>query len=320
MDFPIDSSLNTIQIIRNGVFSVHVLAVYEWLETCAINAYHIPFFRSIFHMHLRRLPTEIELIYPSRWNSIKVAYLLCRYYQLLVWPLVVYAYGKDHTAQTCSKLTQIVTSLLLPMQLFAPGVMLMRAYAFAGRKIEILVLLLVFYAALVGTDIWFFCFSGYPLSNIAFEFLGGTGCFPDYSRSNDSERLVIAMSASLVMDLISLSIIILYCVRIHSTRGSLGRLFISQGLSSFAVVLLVHGIALGLYFSPQTYYNGIGLPYILVISNLMACRLILDLRRKALPTETEILRQHSFLVDQAFEGSDLWVIEEDSARHPHIER
>ncbi|KAJ6485735.1 hypothetical protein C8R45DRAFT_280762 [Mycena sanguinolenta] len=298
MDFPIGPSLNTIQIIRNGVYSVYCLALYEWLEM---------------------LPTEIELIYPSRWNSIKVAYLLCRYYHLLLWPLVLYAYGGNHTAQTCSKLTRIVTSLLLPMQLFAPAVMLMRAHAFAGRNIRVLVLLLVFYAALTGIDVWFFCFNVDVLADFVFELLDGTGCFPDYAANNGGEHLLIAMGASLIMDLVSLSIIVIYCLRARSTRGSLGRLFISQGLSSFAVVLVVHSIALSLYFSPQGYYNGIGLPYILVISNLMACRIILDLRRKALPTETEILRQHSFLVDQALESNDLWVIEEDPTRYPQNE-
>ncbi|KAF8129669.1 hypothetical protein K438DRAFT_749386 [Mycena galopus ATCC 62051] len=295
MDFPLSPIQNTIQIIRHGVFSVYCLALYEWMET---------------------LPTEIELIHPSRWNSIKVAYLLCRYYPLLIWPLVIYAYDGNHTAQTCSKLTRIVTSLLLPMQLFAPGVMLMRAHAFAGRNIRILAFLLVFYAALVGIDIWFFCFNVVVLPDIIYEVLGGTGCYPDYAADKGGEHLVIAMSASLVMDMVSLSVIIIYCLRKRSTRGSLGRLFISQGLSSFTVVLLVHGIALGLYFSPQGYYNGFGLPYILVISNLMACRLIVDLRRKALPTETEIWRQNSFIVDQAFEGNDLWLIDEDSARYP----
>jgi hypothetical protein len=38
---------------------------------------------------------------------------------------------------------------------------------------------------------------------------------------------------------------------------------------------------------------------------------ILALRRKALPTETEMLRQHSRIVDKAFEGTDLWVMEEE---------
>ncbi|KAJ7132284.1 hypothetical protein C8R44DRAFT_871260 [Mycena epipterygia] len=297
MAFPLASivpDLNAIQITRSGIINVYCLSIYEWLDTYS---------------------TEVELIYPSRWNSIKIAYFLCRYYQLFLWPLVIFSYVGSHTAATCSTLTPLVSILLLPMQLFAPAVMLMRAYAFTGRNARILILLLAFYTGLVAISIWFFCINVVSLPDIAYEALGGTGCFPDYTANNGDTHLLIAMGTSLMMDFVSLTIIAIYCVRQHSTRGSLGRIFIRQGLGAFAVVLLVHGFALGTYFTPQSNHNGIGLPYILVISNLMACRLILGLRRRALPTQTEILRRHSLLVDEAFANTDLWVIGEDP-RYP----
>ncbi|KAJ7708843.1 hypothetical protein B0H17DRAFT_1264259 [Mycena rosella] len=284
MDLPLSevvAALNSIRMSRYGIIAVYCVSIYEWLDTC---------------------------IYPSRWNSVKVVYCLCRYYQLLLWPLVVFAYAGDHTASTCAKLTQLVSIFLFPMvrDLRASCVMLMRAYAFTGRNLKILVILLAFYAGLVGISILFFCTHVVPLPDTTFQVLGGTGCFPDYIVPNGGTRL---LAASAAMDLLSLSIIAIYCLRIHSTRGSLGRVFISQGLGAFAVVLVVHGVALGIYFWPQNFYNGMGLPYILVISNLMACRLILELRRKALPTETEILRQHSHLVDEALAEPDVWMIQ-----------
>ncbi|KAJ7035541.1 hypothetical protein C8F04DRAFT_510764 [Mycena alexandri] len=252
MSFSLDDfslAENTIQITRNGILAVNSLMLYEWLAT---------------------LPDEVELIYPSRWNSIKAAYLLCRYYALLVWSLVVFGYAANHTAQTCAKWTRIISSVLLPLQILAPGVMLMRAYAFAGRSVRVLVFLLSFYAALVGIAVWFFCFDIVPLTDLAFEILGGTGCFPDFTAPHVAMRLVLTMGASMGMDLISLSIIAIYCVRARSTRGSLGRTFINQGLGAFAVVVMVHGVALGVYFSPLGFHNGVGLPYILVIPNLIA--------------------------------------------------
>ncbi|KAJ7460785.1 hypothetical protein FB451DRAFT_1044987, partial [Mycena latifolia] len=279
----LSQALDSIRTSRGGVIAVYCLSIYEWLAT---------------------LSTEVELIYPSRWNSIKVAYFLCRYYQLLVWPLVLVAYVGNHTAQTCAILTLPVSICLLPMvRDHRSGVMLMRAYAFTGRSARILAILLTFYAGLVGTSIYSFIMSGVPLPDIAYEALGGTGCFPDYTAPHGGTRLVCTSTA---MDFLSLSIIVIYCLRTRSTRGSLGRMFIRQGLGSLAIVLVVHALALGTYFSPSTDHNGVGLPYILVISNLMACRLILDLRRKARPTETEILRQHSHLVDEAFASSDVW--------------
>ncbi|KAJ7777372.1 hypothetical protein B0H16DRAFT_955814 [Mycena metata] len=281
-------TIDTIRATRNGYLAVNWLISYEWLAT---------------------LPEEVELIYPSRWNSIKAAYLLCRYYPLLVWPLIVFGYVANHSAQTCAKWTHIISAAQLPMQILAPGVMLMRAYAFTGRSVRVLVFLLSFYTALVGIAVWFFCFSIVPLSSITFEDLGGTGCFPDYTRHGGTGRLVLTIGASAGMDLISLLFIAIYCVRARSARGSLGRTLIHQGVGAFAVVLIIHGGALGLYLSPP--HGGFGIPYILVVPNLIACRLILNLRRKARPTETEIRRQNSILVEKAFESPDLWVIDQD---------
>ncbi|KAJ6605827.1 hypothetical protein B0H10DRAFT_601946 [Mycena sp. CBHHK59/15] len=287
------SALNSIQIVRAGVIAVYCLSIYEWLET---------------------LSDEVDLVYPSRWNSVKLAYFLCRYYPLLVWPTVIYAYVENHTAQTCAKLTPAVSYALLPMQSFAQGVMLMRAYAFAGRNVKILFVLCSCYAGLLGVNIWFFCTQVVPLPDETYEILGGTGCFPDYAASGGTLHLIVGMAAAILMDLVSLSIIAIYCLRKRSIQGSLGRTFINQGLFAFGVVIAVQSVSLGTYFNPAGYHNGVGLPYILVIPNLIACRLILDLRRKALPTETQILRRNSLLVDNAFASSDLWTIAEDGWR------
>ncbi|KAJ6561110.1 hypothetical protein DFH09DRAFT_503168 [Mycena vulgaris] len=231
MDFPLVAAWNSIESTRSGVIAVYCLTIYEWLEG---------------------LPREIELIHSSKWNSIKLSYLICRYYALFAWPLVLFAYVGNHTPQTCAKWMYPVNIVLLPMQFFARGVMLMRAYAFTGRN----------------------------------------------------------KSASVFMDFVSLSVIVIDCVQRRSMRGSLGRTFLGQGLFAFAVVFIVHFLSLGTYYNPHAFHNGVGLPYILIISNIMACRLILDLRRKAVPTETELLRQHSLLIENALANNDLWVIED----------
>jgi len=291
MDFPLVAALQTIEVTRHGVIAVYCLTIYEWLEG---------------------LPREIELIYPSRWSSIKLAYFLCRYYALLSWPIILFAYVANHTAQTCTTLMYPANIVLLPMQLFAQGVMAMRAYAFTGRNKATLGILSVCFGALFAVEVWFFCVDVPPIPTATYEILGATGCFPNYPNATGKARLAIAMSASIFMDLVSLCVIFVYCARKGTIRGSLGRTFLSQGLFAFAVVLIVHSISMGMYYDPHSFHNGVGLPCILVVSNIMACRVILDLRRKALPTETELLRQHSVLIEDAFANNDLWAIEDGS--------
>ncbi|KAJ7230641.1 hypothetical protein GGX14DRAFT_344125 [Mycena pura] len=289
------AALNSIRTTRAGIIAVYCITICEWLDT---------------------LSAEVELIHPSKWNSIKLAYFLCRYYPLGLCPLVIFAYVPNHTAQTCDTLTPLISGLILPL---APnsilGVMLMRAYAFTGRSGRVLILLLGFYVAVVGINVSFFCVAVPIIPKFTYEVLGGTGCFPDYLQQHSGTRLVLSKTASSVMDLVSLIIIAIHCLRTQSTRGSLGRIFIRQGLGAFALVLAVHCLALGIYFKyyiPPLNHNGVGLPYMMFVPNLTACRVILDLRRKALPTDTQILRRHSALIDEALAlaSIDLWVIDE----------
>lgn len=85
---------------------------------------------------------------------------------------------------------------------------------------------------------------------------------------------------------------------------------------------------------PPRYHTGVGIPLILVIPNLVACRVyansgflivsvtnmvppflsILQLRAQVVPTESELERRHSGLVRDAlrYRESDSWVIKDDS--------
>jgi hypothetical protein len=104
-----------------------------------------------------------------------------------------YVYLIQNAAIVCARYAKNTYSHYWLRVLPSPaGVMLMRAYAFTGRNIRVLVLLLVFYAALIGIDVWFFCFNVVTLPDLAYELLGGTGCFPDYAANNGSERLAVS--------------------------------------------------------------------------------------------------------------------------------
>ncbi|KAJ7282106.1 hypothetical protein C8J57DRAFT_90460 [Mycena rebaudengoi] len=271
-------ALTSIQTIKFGVVSAYCLAVYEWLDT---------------------LSTEIELIHASRWNSIKVAYFLCRYYLLFLWPFVLYSYVGTHTAETCAKITLPSSVVLLPMQVFGQGVFVFRSYVFTGRKFPIFCILCICYAFFIGIHVWFFCIQVRPIQAGAFDSLGKIGCFPDYTAAI-GPKLAIALTSALVMDSVSLSVIVIYCLRHRNAWGPLSRTFVTQGFFALLVMIAVQiGALCAYFFTAATRQNGFGLPFILVVSNCMACRVILGLRRHALPTDTEIVRRNSLLINNA---------------------
>jgi len=303
MDFghvTLQSGVEIITEARYAIVAVYCLQLYEWIATAK---------------------KEIDLVHRSRWSSVKVAYLLCRYYTLLIWPLVMFAYVGNHTWDVCRRITAPVHILLAPSQLFPQAVMLMRAYAFCGRDKRVLMLLLTCYGGLVAIVIWAFCTHIVALPEVVFLILEGTGCYPYYSKGHMGFRIGWAMLAATLMDLASLICICVYCACNRSRQISLAMYFIRQGMISFAFVVAVNVAAAVVFLDQSSPHNGLGLPFTIVISNLIACRIILGLRRKVRPTDSEIAVQHSQIIREGLrlrsydEAQDGWLMEEYDPEH-----
>ncbi|KJA28257.1 hypothetical protein HYPSUDRAFT_34644 [Hypholoma sublateritium FD-334 SS-4] len=317
--------LETFKLLQNVRYSLAAVAciiLYEWL----IN-----------------LPEEIRLIYPSRWSSVKIGYLLCRYYPLLYYPVVLWAYCGDYQPSFCKKVVRPVHALLAPFHFLGQcvcslvllsslihggssilsklAVMFMRAYAFSGRNQKVLAVLCSAYIGLIGGDIYLF-FVNVPvphLGEFGLSLPQGGGCFPDYTTAIFGSRIGIAMIGAISLDLLSLGIVIIYCTKNHTGRTPLAGYFLKQGLITFAWISITNVISVIVYFKAHDPFSGLGLPFILVISNILACRLILSLRVHVRPTDTQLSREYSALVHAAFDteslpqSNDIWVIHDSPA-------
>lgn len=243
---------------------------------------------------------EIRLIHKATWTSMKSLYLLCRYYTLFLWGLVLWAYVLDHDFETCSRIVHPFHALLGPCQFFSQAVMLMRAFAFCGRDRRILALLGSCYTCLLGIDFWVFCTKVDILPQQFYVILGGTGCFPNYGAGAMALKIGYSMLAAVSMDMVSLVVIVVYCIKSKWNRDvSLARYFVHQGFVAFAFISLVNIATAIIFFKPPRFHTGVGLPLILVVSNVIACRIILQLRKQVIPSETEISRRNSLIVRHA---------------------
>ncbi|KAF9479546.1 hypothetical protein BDN70DRAFT_878606 [Pholiota conissans] len=241
-----------IEDARYAIAAMLALQVYEWIYS---------------------IEQEVRLIHRAKWTFIKTMYLLCRYYPFALWLFVMWAYVGDHDAQTCARFAHGVHAALAPCQFFSQAVMLMRAFGFAGRSKTVLAVLGTFYVALLCVDIWVFCTRLEILPKELYFLLGGTGCFPDYGSNVMAVRIGASMLAAIVMDLISLMVVVCHCRRSGWMRDvSLAKYFVNQGLLAFAFVSLVNITTAITFFRESRFHNGVGIPLILVVSNLIACR------------------------------------------------
>ncbi|TFK40657.1 hypothetical protein BDQ12DRAFT_733867 [Crucibulum laeve] len=258
---------------------------------------------------------EILLIHKARWSSMKVAYIVCRFYPLFLFPFYLWCWLGNHTRETCHKLIPPIYALLVGLPLSAQAVILIRTVAFIGGTAFTLATLLPFYLSLVGAEIWLFGTRFTVSEDLYMAFGPGhptkSGCY-----ANDGHPLETVTSggeypnipptagvllAIFIFDLVMMAIILIHYVRTQAVRGKLGKAFVTHSFTAFSIISVVYLFTSCLYFSPYRRWDGLGLPVVLVLPDVIACRLILSLRRTVDPTDTYILQENSRLVDQAFD-------------------
>ncbi|KAF8876761.1 hypothetical protein BD779DRAFT_136442 [Infundibulicybe gibba] len=269
--------------VRRGRFlmtALYAILVYEWT---------LLFGQEYILIHRKR-----------RWSSARVAFLVCRYYPLIVWPVLLWAFVQEHNWDICSRVVRPLYLFLIPFQLSSQAVVILRAWAFTGRKRITLVLLCAAYALLLAAEIWVFAdFRGsarahpssiHPIltnadgSDSLHAIIGNIGCVRGLADDNRvfAVRTGVLFIASCIVDCLCLLIIAIHCMRLGKFQGPLAQYFLAQGFGAFLVLGLIHITAAVLAFSGTARWAGaIAIPVPLMLSNIVACRLILGLRRRA---------------------------------------
>jgi hypothetical protein len=71
--------------------------------------------------HSEITSSSLLQIHQARWTSAKVAYLCCRYYPLLVYPLYMWAWLGNHPAKLCIESAHPLYSFLVPFVSLVSG-------------------------------------------------------------------------------------------------------------------------------------------------------------------------------------------------------
>ncbi|TFK39685.1 hypothetical protein BDQ12DRAFT_721902 [Crucibulum laeve] len=244
--FPI---LKGIQNMRYALVAVYCFLIYDWLLS---------------------LEREIRLIHKARWTSIKTLYILCRYYGIIVWPVFIWAYVQNHGGGLCQRVAYPVHWLFAFPQIFSQAVIAIRAYAFAGATRMAYLVLGSSYLLGVAVALWAFFRPVAPISVLFYDFVGPNGCFPDINNSDDIVlRIGLSVCAHTLTDLVALG----RCYRLQQGRGYLARYFVRQGLLAFGLMASTNGVAAALYYGSPAMKSATGIPFIISISCVIACRL-----------------------------------------------
>lgn len=112
---------------RYVISAALALQIYEWFAGYVSEPTYKSSFSSLldwktnFVWYIILIPRVVNLIdslntqiHRKGWTMIKTLYLLCRYYPLVLWVLIIWAYVPNHTKATCDKVVFPVNAMLAP--------------------------------------------------------------------------------------------------------------------------------------------------------------------------------------------------------------
>ncbi|KAI9512487.1 hypothetical protein F5148DRAFT_1162119 [Russula earlei] len=233
------------------------------------------------------LPREWQYIWKTSWTPVKVAYLFCRYWVISVVPYLLYAFVNNHSLETCQKIYKIPVALAMWNQVGSESVLLIRTYAFFNRNKWVLAGLLCALGGMVAYQLYVDTSQMLVLPFVTPPFDRGP-CFP---RSKPhSAHLLGFFIAPLGFDTIVTFMTVFKAFYVRRRNGGpsshLIQTFLREGVFYYLLISianLVNGI---FYLQPRQAISAINIPLSVMLSPVLACRLILDLRERGSETVT----------------------------------
>ncbi|KAH8992539.1 hypothetical protein EDB86DRAFT_1479264 [Lactarius hatsudake] len=296
------SGLNAVATWRYSMIAAYVVCFYDWVIS---------------------LDQEVALIYPAPWNAVKAAYIFCRYYPMAIAPFHLWGLVGNHEESVCESYYHVLYACAMPTLLSAQFILMLRTYAFSGRKTRILVVLSIAYLGLTGVIIWVLC-KELTLAPLFF-LIKRNACFAISDEPNIAVLIASTLRGkilpapiayhvgmisvfSAVFDCLNILIVLWHWVRGRNTFGPLGKSFLKQGMLVYVIMIALNTLAICSFLSSYLVRNGLAASAVFayVLPSALACRCfvflrVLMLRRKASPTETTLRLEYSHMIDDALE-------------------
>ncbi|KZW03080.1 hypothetical protein EXIGLDRAFT_320175 [Exidia glandulosa HHB12029] len=240
------------QVTRYSHLAAYSVFVFDWILT---------------------LHQECQYLLHSSITRGKLAYIFCRYWPLLTYPITMWVQVLDHDPTICEKIYRIPMFLAIPNLAAAAGILILRIYAFTGGKRSVLVLLLSCLVSVMAFQV-FVAVSRSKLIGLPI------GCYPVDTGS--AKYLSGYFMAPLLFDCITTATFAFYAVRQTSVSwsemGTFSQVFIREGACYFLAISSINIVNGAMNFQPNVPMATVAVPLSLLLANLLACRLVLNLR------------------------------------------
>ncbi|EJD49443.1 hypothetical protein AURDEDRAFT_182963 [Auricularia subglabra TFB-10046 SS5] len=219
---------------------------------------------------------EAELLKIRGIPPTKFAYVFCRYWPLLTYPLILWEQVAVSDRAECARIFQLPLFLVIVNFAAAASVLIVRVYAFTGSRITVA----------VGLTCAFLAAGAYQVWAVATQIMLATpapACFARV-KHRSSKALSLYFFAPFLFDLVATSVFILCAARIRfGTAGSSTAVavFIREGIAYFLAISVINLGNAAMSFQTRVNISGTVVPFSMLLPNILACRLVINLRSSA---------------------------------------
>ncbi|KAH9853272.1 hypothetical protein C2E23DRAFT_728942 [Lenzites betulinus] len=250
--------LHVLQVYTSCMMSI---AVWDWLA--CLKGEHS---RTIYLF-------EWDVIWNSRWTTIKCLYLWTRYYGLLAFALCLWLFNANFTSDECKSLHYIIAASCMWVTLGSEAILAMRTHAFLGRQLWTAILLS---AMLVGETAYLLFVSIVGVHQIVLPIVTRGPC----TASDAPGKHIVSgfWLAPVAFDLFCTFLTLWKVTRMHARGSPLVKIFVTEGLFYFILVASVNVLNAIFMFQSNASIQNINSFLALIISQVLCCRLVLNLR------------------------------------------
>ncbi|KAH7102969.1 hypothetical protein BKA62DRAFT_698165 [Auriculariales sp. MPI-PUGE-AT-0066] len=216
---------------------------------------------------------EIDLLTQGgSWRG-KLAYLFCRYYPLLTYPITMWIQMNDHNPELCSHIFSVPMFLIILNLAGAASILILRIYAFTGGKISVVWFLCACLAAVATFQAYV---AGAKSSLIPLPI----GCYP--VDNGPLKYLSGYFLSALLFDCVVTGTFITFTItKMHTSFSSMTdftKMFIREGAIYFLAISAINIINAYFNYQPNILMATVNVPMSLLLPNVLACRLVINLR------------------------------------------
>ncbi|PPQ79408.1 hypothetical protein CVT25_002678 [Psilocybe cyanescens] len=238
------------------------------------------------------LTREYRFVWRTHWTPVKLAYLFCRYWVIIVVPYLLYCFVVDHSRETCERIYKIPVALAMWNQLVPQSflnclfqaVLLIRTYAFFSRNVYVLWFLLSALSGVVAYQLYvdttqMLCNFKFAVSVIILSHFIADIVLPFFKPP---------FIAPLLFDTVVTMMTVWKAFNIRRRNGGpnsrLIQTFLREGVFYYILISIANLINGVFYLQPRQVISAINIPLSVMLGPVLACRLILDLRERGSET------------------------------------